>query len=76
MARLTLVVNGRSHAVEVAPETPLLWVLRDTLGLTGTKTGCGIAECGACAVLLDGAVANALFAATGKRVRRLPIRSV
>ncbi len=54
MATLTLLVNGRSHAVEVAPETPLLWVLRDTLGLTGTTFGCGIAECGACTVLLDG----------------------
>jgi aerobic-type carbon monoxide dehydrogenase small subunit (CoxS/CutS family) len=54
MARLTLAVNGKSHTVEVAPETPLLWVLRDTLGLTGTKFGCGIAECGACTVLLDG----------------------
>jgi aerobic-type carbon monoxide dehydrogenase small subunit (CoxS/CutS family) len=54
MARLTLQVNGRVLAVEVAPETPLLWVLRDTLGLTGTKFGCGIAQCGACTVLLDG----------------------
>jgi aerobic-type carbon monoxide dehydrogenase small subunit (CoxS/CutS family) len=54
MARLKLVVNGTSHTVEVAPETPLLWVLRDTIGLTGTKFGCGIAECGACTVLLDG----------------------
>ncbi len=54
MARLTLLVNGRKHAVDVAPETPLLWVLRDALGLTGTKFGCGIAQCGACTVLLDG----------------------
>ena len=54
MARLTLLVNGRSHPVDVAPETPLLWVLRDTIGLTGTKFGCGIAQCGACTVLLDG----------------------
>jgi aerobic-type carbon monoxide dehydrogenase small subunit (CoxS/CutS family) len=54
MARLKLVVNGTSHTVDVDPETPLLWVLRDTLGLTGTKFGCGIAECGACTVHLDG----------------------
>jgi aerobic-type carbon monoxide dehydrogenase small subunit (CoxS/CutS family) len=54
MARLDLVVNGKKHVVEAAPETPLLWVLRDHLGLTGTKFGCGIAQCGACTVLLDG----------------------
>jgi len=54
MARLTLVVNGRPRAAKVGPETPLLWVLRDALGLTGTKFGCGIAQCGACTVLLDG----------------------
>jgi aerobic-type carbon monoxide dehydrogenase small subunit (CoxS/CutS family) len=54
MARLGLTVNGKDHALDVAPETPLLWVLRDTLGLTGTKFGCGIAQCGACTVLLDG----------------------
>lgn len=52
----TLNVNGVAHDVEVEPETPLLWVLRDTLGLTGTKYGCGIAECGACAVLVEGQV--------------------
>jgi aerobic-type carbon monoxide dehydrogenase small subunit (CoxS/CutS family) len=54
MARLALLVNGRKQAVDVDPETPLLWVLRDTMGLTGTKFGCGIALCGACTVLLDG----------------------
>jgi aerobic-type carbon monoxide dehydrogenase small subunit (CoxS/CutS family) len=54
MARMTLLVNGTRHAVDVAPETPLLWVLRDVLGLTGTKFGCGIAECGACTVLVEG----------------------
>jgi isoquinoline 1-oxidoreductase alpha subunit len=54
MARMTLVVNGGSRSVDVPPEMPLLWVLRDTLGLTGTKFGCGMALCGACTVLLDG----------------------
>jgi len=49
-----LKVNGRVHAADVAPDTPLLWVLRDNLGLTGTKFGCGIAQCGACTVFLDG----------------------
>jgi isoquinoline 1-oxidoreductase subunit alpha len=46
-------VNGEVHAVDVDPDTPLLWVLRDTLGLTGTKFGCGITQCGACTVFLD-----------------------
>jgi isoquinoline 1-oxidoreductase subunit alpha len=50
----TLIVNGQSHTVEVEPDTPLLWVLRDTLGMTGTKYGCGIAQCGACTVHIDG----------------------
>jgi isoquinoline 1-oxidoreductase alpha subunit len=47
-------VNGRRRSVDVAADTPLLWVLRDNLGLTGTKFGCGIAQCGACTVHLDG----------------------
>ena len=47
-------VNGRSHQVDVEPEMPLLWVLRDVLGLTGTKYGCGIAACGACTVHVNG----------------------
>jgi isoquinoline 1-oxidoreductase alpha subunit len=54
MAAFQVKVNGRVHAVDVLPDTPLLWVLRDTLGLTGTKFGCGIAQCGACTVFLDG----------------------
>ncbi|HTK12772.1 MAG TPA: (2Fe-2S)-binding protein [Xanthobacteraceae bacterium] len=52
MARL--IVNGTSHDIDVEPNTPLLWVLRDTIGLTGTKYGCGIAQCGACTVHVDG----------------------
>ena len=47
-------VNGVNHSVEVGPDVPLLWVLRDVLGMTGTKFGCGIAQCGACTVHLDG----------------------
>ena len=51
---INLIINGQEHAVDVDPETPLLWVVRDTIGLTGTKYGCGIALCGACTVHMDG----------------------
>jgi isoquinoline 1-oxidoreductase alpha subunit len=51
---LVLSVNGKSYEVDVEADTPLLWVLRDTIGLTGTKYGCGIAQCGACTVHIDG----------------------
>ena len=54
MSEITLRVNGKHHRVDVDPSTPLLWVLRDHLGLTGTKYGCGIAQCGACTVHLNG----------------------
>ena len=50
----SLNVNGKAHQADVDPRTPLLWVLRDTIGLTGTKYGCGIAQCGACTVHIDG----------------------
>ncbi len=54
MAAFSLRVNGRTHDVDVEPDTRLLWVLRDVIGLTGTKFGCGIAQCGACTVHIDG----------------------
>jgi isoquinoline 1-oxidoreductase alpha subunit len=51
---INLTINGKSHQVDVEPETPLLWVIRDTIGMTGTKFGCGIAQCGACTVHVNG----------------------
>jgi isoquinoline 1-oxidoreductase alpha subunit len=51
---LSLTINGKSHDVDVEPDTPLLWVIRDTIGMTGTKYGCGIAQCGACTIHIDG----------------------
>ena len=54
---INLKVNGKDYPVDVSPETPLLWVLRETLGLTGTKFGCGTSQCGACTVHIDGKAA-------------------
>jgi aerobic-type carbon monoxide dehydrogenase small subunit (CoxS/CutS family) len=72
MASLTLTVNGRRHTVDAPPNMPLLWVLRDTLGLTGTKFGCGMAQCGACTVHVDGkptrSCVTAISAVAGKAV--------
>jgi isoquinoline 1-oxidoreductase alpha subunit len=67
-----LTVNGKTQQVDVEPDTPLLWVLREQLGLTGTKYGCGIAQCGACTVHMDGAAVRSCVipvgAAAGKRI--------
>ncbi|HEY2996837.1 MAG TPA: (2Fe-2S)-binding protein, partial [Methylomirabilota bacterium] len=60
-----LVVNGRSRAVDVAPDTPLLWVLRDTLGYTGTKYGCGMSQCGACTVHVEGVATRSCVTPVG-----------
>jgi isoquinoline 1-oxidoreductase alpha subunit len=69
---IELDINGTTHRLEVEGDTPLLWVLREQLGLTGTKYGCGIAACGACTVLLDGEAARSCAvtaeAAAGRRV--------
>jgi isoquinoline 1-oxidoreductase alpha subunit len=51
---LSLSINGETHDLDIEPETPMLWVLRDEIGLTGTKFGCGIAQCGACTIHVDG----------------------
>ena len=70
MARLS--VNGQSHDIDIAPDTPLLWAIRDHVGLTGTKYGCGIAQCGACTVHLDGEAVRScslpVSAAEGKTI--------
>jgi isoquinoline 1-oxidoreductase alpha subunit len=65
-----LSVNGKSYDVDVEPETPLLWVLRDTIGLTGTKYGCGIAQCGACTVHIDGVATRSCQVPVGSLGKR------
>jgi aerobic-type carbon monoxide dehydrogenase small subunit (CoxS/CutS family) len=65
MASITLRVNGRARQLDVDPDTPLLWILRDTLSLTGTKYGCGIAQCGACTVHLNGAAVRSCVTPVG-----------
>ena len=70
MAPIRLTVNGKQQTADVTPDTPLLWVLRDALQLTGTKFGCGLAQCGACTVHLDGTPVRACVtpvAAVGAR---------
>ena len=69
---IQLNINGKSHEVDVEPDTPLLWVIREQIGLTGTKYGCGVAACGACTVHLDGEAVRScsmpVSAAAGKRI--------
>ncbi len=69
---IQLNINGRSHQIDVEPDTPLLWVIREQVGLTGTKYGCGVAQCGSCTVHLDGEPVRSCSvpasAAAGKRV--------
>jgi isoquinoline 1-oxidoreductase subunit alpha len=70
MVKLT--INGKSHEVDVDPNTPLLWVIREQVGLTGTKYGCGVAQCGACTVHLNGAAVRScvmpVSAAAGAKI--------
>ncbi|MBE9640735.1 (2Fe-2S)-binding protein [Salipiger mangrovisoli] len=72
---MQLNINGATHDVDVDPDTPLLWVIREELGLTGTKYGCGIAQCGACTVLIDG-VATRSCATPADSVAGLEIRTI
>ena len=62
---MQLTINNRAHDADVAPEMPLLWVLRDSLGMTGTKFGCGIAQCGACTVHIDGVATRSCVTPAG-----------
>ncbi|WP_311133566.1 (2Fe-2S)-binding protein [Zwartia hollandica] len=70
---MQLKVNGKDHSVDVDPTTPLLWVIREQVGLTGTKYGCGIAQCGSCTVMLEGQAIRScvipVSAAAGKNVQ-------
>ena len=71
MPSISLIVNGRTVSVDVDEDTPLLWILRDTLGLTGTKYGCGVGACGACTVLMgDTAVRSCQLPATSAAGKR------
>ena len=69
---IKITVNGQTHSLDIEPDTPLLWTIRETLGLTGTKFGCGISACGACTVILNGRAVRScqtpVSAAEGKQV--------
>lgn len=72
---ISITVNGKRHVVDVPPNMPLLWVVRDEIGLTGTKFGCGVAQCGACTMLVDGEAQRTcvlpVSAAVGKEVHTI-----
>ena len=70
MPNVTLSINGQSRTIDIAPDVPLLWVLRDEVGLTGTKFGCGRGLCGACTVHLDGAAVRSCVTPVGTVGRR------
>jgi isoquinoline 1-oxidoreductase subunit alpha len=69
---ISLTINGQSHNIDVEPDTPLLWAIRENVGLTGTKYGCGVAQCGSCTVHVDGVPMRScslpVSAAAGKRI--------
>jgi isoquinoline 1-oxidoreductase subunit alpha len=69
---ISLMINGQSHNVDIEPDTPLLWAIRENVGLTGTKYGCGIAQCGSCTVHVDGAAVRScsvpVSSVAGKRI--------
>jgi isoquinoline 1-oxidoreductase alpha subunit len=69
---ISLTINGRTHIVDVEPDTPLLWAIRENVGLTGTKYGCGVAQCGNCTVHVDGVAMRScsvpVSAAAGKKI--------
>ena len=77
---ISLTVNGKQHNVDVSPDTPLLWVIRDTLGMTGTKFGCGMAQCGACTVHVEGSpvrtCSTPVSAVAGKKITTIEGLSV
>ncbi|MDA9402966.1 (2Fe-2S)-binding protein [Bradyrhizobium sp. CCBAU 45389] len=62
---MDVIINGKTHQVQTEDDTPLLWVIRDELGMTGTKYGCGIAQCGACTVLIDGQATRSCITPVG-----------
>ncbi len=71
----TLTINGKARSVDVDDDTPLLWVIRDVLGMTGTKFGCGLALCGACTIHLDGKpVRSCITPVSAAAMRLLPVR--